>query len=68
MNNPLTRTHLSEALKGNTNGKGNAGNLYSEFGKKFREHYGITRLKNKKLYNKEQSWYYRHNNKCRWEV
>lgn len=38
----------------------------SEFGRKFKEHYGITHNENPKLYNKERLWY-RHHNKCRWE-
>lgn len=44
------------------------GKTYSDFGKKFKEHFGITRLDNLKLYQTEKSWYYNHNNKCRWEV
>ena len=40
----------------------------SEFGKKFKEHYGITCTDNKKLYNTEMSYYRRHNNTCRWEL
>lgn len=57
-NNPLTIKHNSEALKGKT---------WSEFGEKFKKHYGIARYENIKLYNKEQMWYTRHNNKCSWE-
>ena len=57
-NNPLTRNHISESLKGL---------ISSEFGRKFKEHFGITKYENSKLYNKEQMWYYRHNHKCRWE-
>lgn len=41
---------------------------WSEFGRKFKDHYGISCQQNPKLYNTEQMWYYRHNNKCRWEV
>lgn len=72
-NNPKTRKHISEAMKGKTNAKGHnntntRGNLYSEFGRKFKEHYGITKYQNSKLYDKEHMWYHRHNNKCRWEV
>ena len=40
---------------------------YSEFGKKYSEHYGYGNRKNTKQYLKEYLWYYRHNNKCRWE-
>lgn len=55
MNNPLTRKHISEAIE-----------RYTEFGRKFKETYGITRCQNIKLYQREFMWYRRHN-KCRWE-
>lgn len=58
-NNPLTKVHLSE----NRTDK-----VYSDFGEKFKAHYGITRLNNVSLYTKEHMWYSRHNRKCRWEV
>lgn len=81
-NNPLTRKHRSEALKGKTFTdahrakigealKGNTkrrGKTFSEFGTKFKEHFGITNYDNTSLYNKEHSWYIRHNKVCRWEV
>ena len=57
-NNSLTLKHRSEAMVGKSK---------SEFGRKFREHFGITRYENPKLYKKESNWYYCHNNKCRWE-
>lgn len=63
-NNPLTKKHYSEAKKGNTYRKEK---LISEFGMKFKEHYGITYHQNITLYEKERRWYHRHNNKCRWE-
>jgi hypothetical protein len=55
MNNPITL-------------EANRGRTYTEFGRKFREHYGTTRYQNFKLYDKECHWYCNHNNKCRWEV
>lgn len=61
MNNPFT---LKKKI-GNTNSKGKT---YCEFGNKFKEHYGITRCENIRLYNKERSWYLRHNKVCSWEV
>jgi hypothetical protein len=67
MNNPLTK----QKRIGNTNAKGNTnvkGKPHSEFGKKFKEYYGITRYQNTKLYDKECAWYHNHNNKCSWEV
>ena len=69
-NNPLTRKHKSESLKGNTNAKGSKskrGKTFSVFGRKFKEHFGISRFENIKLYNRERMWYCNHNNKCRWE-
>ena len=63
-NNPLTRKHRSEAQKGNQYCKGKT---RSDFGRKFKEHFGLCQCENKKLYRKEKSWYSRHNNKCRWE-
>lgn len=39
----------------------------SEFGRKFKEHFGITKCDNPVLYGKEKRWYYTHNKKCRWE-
>ena len=79
MNNPLSRKHLSESLKDKEKSeehkkkiseaqKGISRNPRSEFGRKFKEHYGITKCKDPKLYRKEKSWYHYNNNKCRWEV
>ena len=64
-NNPLTRKHRSEAQKGNQYRKGIT---RSEFGIKFKEHFGITNYENPKLYHRELTWYKRHNKVCRWEV
>jgi hypothetical protein len=64
--------HLSEESKSKI-GKANKGNNYtrgkpkSEFGNKFKEHYGITRFDDVKLYDREWHWYNEHNKKCRWE-
>ena len=57
-NNPLTLKHRSEAIKGLT---------HSEFGAKFKEHFGITCTDNRNLYYRELQWYHTHNHKCRWE-
>lgn len=68
-NNPLTIKHLRESNKGI-----NSGNTYircktfSEFGNKFKEHFGLTNYENPKLYHKERIWYIRHNKVCRWEA
>ena len=58
--NPLTRQHNSEARIGRRFST-------SDFGIKFKEHYGITKSDDTKLYDKEHHWYKSHNNKCRWE-
>lgn len=58
-NNPLTKIHLSESLKGKTR---------SEFGRKFKQHFGISKYENSKLYKLENVWYHRHNKVCRWEM
>ena len=55
---------LSKRAAGN---KGNLDSPYSVFGKKFKEHYGITKHSDLKLYNRELQWYHR-NGKCRWEA
>lgn len=69
-NNPLTLKHSSESKKGNSNAKGNTNTrckTYSEFGVKFKEHFGITNYENPKLYHREYLYYSNHNNTCRWE-
>ena len=40
----------------------------SEFGIKFKEHFGITNKEDPKLYNREKAYYRNHNHKCRWEM
>ena len=72
-NNPITLKKKGEAMKivlignkravGNTNTKGKA---RSEFGMKFKEHYGITKYQNSNLYHKERAWFQYHG-KCSWE-
>ena len=66
LNNPLTRKHISDSRKGKV--PHNKGKTRSEFGGKFRDHYGKTRIDDVKLYDKEQKWYRKHNNLCRWEM
>ena len=58
LNNPITRERRSEAMKGKTR---------CEFGRKFKEHYGITKHQNIKLYRKEYNWFHYHE-KCSWEA
>ena len=40
---------------------------YSEFGKKYIDHYGYTKSENLNQYIRERMWYINHNKKCRWE-
>lgn len=63
-NNPLTRKHKSESKKGN---KHAIGKPTSDFGRKFKAHYGITKFDDVILYNREHWWYRHHNHICRWE-
>ena len=60
-----TKLKISSSKKGSI--PGNKGKPRSKFGIKFKEHYGMTREEDCKLYNLEYNWYRRHNNKCRWE-
>ena len=46
----------------------NTGRVWSDFGRKFKEHFGITRQENLKLYKRELAHYLNHNHKCRWET
>lgn len=48
--------------------KSNKCQIRSEFHIKFIEHFGLTKEDNIRLYLREQSWYYNHSCKCRWEV
>lgn len=41
---------------------------HSEFGRKFKEHYGFTYRENFNLYCREYAWYRNHNKTCKWEV
>lgn len=59
-----TKQKMSESLKGKS--PVNKGIPITEFGKKYYEHYGYCKFENKKQYEKERSWYRRHE-KCRWE-
>ena len=63
-NNPLTRKHRSESQKGKQYSKGI---IRSDFGRKFKEHFGYGFSENKQQYRTERNWYIRHNKICRWE-
>lgn len=58
-------THKENMNNPNTISK-NRGRVLSDFGKKFKEHYGITRYEDYKLYYKEYLRYFR-SGKCSWE-
>lgn len=62
------RKKISESRKGKGIGnKNNRGKATSEFGIKFKEHFGICPYLNKDLYYYHRNWYKRHNNTCKWE-
>ena len=58
MLNPITRKRNSERQKDKPT---------SEFGKKFKEHYGFTHNKDMNLYCREKNFFYKHK-RCSWEV
>lgn len=60
-----TKEKLSQSKMGEKNP--NYKKISSEFGNKFKEHYGIGAADNKKLYQDEYNYYYKHDKKCRWE-
>lgn len=62
-------SHRDNIIKSYTDGRkpvDNKGRVWSEFGRKFKEHFGITRLDDYKLYKHEQHIFYR-DGKCSWE-
>jgi hypothetical protein len=59
-NNPLT---LQKRIGKATNKRNKA---FSEFGKKYKEHFGIGSHENRSQYNAECAWYCKHK-KCSWE-
>ena len=60
-----SKIKIGEANKGNK--PANKGKPISEFGEKFKQHYGKTRFNDVKLYNREHKWYREHGRVCRWE-
>lgn len=69
---------MSESMKGKNRtfteehkkniSKGKKGITHSEFGKKYFEHYGYSKSENTNQYDKERTWYRRHNKTCSWEI
>ena len=58
-NNPLTIQHHKKA-------KLNKPHSDCDFGKKYFEHFGYSKTKDPKQYERERQWY-RYHHKCRWE-
>ena len=52
---------LSEETRNNISNS----SIRTEFGRKFKEHYGLTKRDNPKLYS-DESYYYKKHNKCSW--
>ena len=63
--NKLKNIKRSDEFKRNV-GLRTKNNIRSTFGIKFKEHYGITKLDNASLYNRESHFYHR-KGYCRWE-
>ena len=64
-----TKDKISNSNKGKNKGKSPwcKDKPFSYFGKKFKEHYGLSRHDNEKLYKREHE-YYRRNKRLSWEV
>ena len=63
MNNKITKSRISNTSLNNTKRRRK---VFSEFGIKFKEHFGFAGYDNRQLYNKE--WHYnKRHNKCSWE-
>lgn len=60
----LNLSHKTKELKKQQS----TGRILSDFGMKFKEHFGFSRSDDIKLYQKEHCYYRRHNKKCRWEA
>lgn len=60
INNPLT---LQKRIGKETRKRNKA---FSDFGKKYKEHFGYGKYENRKQYNKECAWYCKYK-KCSWE-
>jgi hypothetical protein len=61
-----TRLKLSLALKGRPTNRRNI--PFSDFGRKYIDHYGYSESRDGKQYRREYAWYKKHNNTCRWEI
>ena len=66
LNNKLSNLRCVTSLE-NMHNMNSVKRRWTEFGKKFYEHYHLSKFENKGLYSKEHKWYRRHG-KCRWEV
>ena len=64
---PFSEEHKLKIGKSNKGKTSQKGKTKSEFGRKFKERYGITQYQNIKLYRKEYWWYISHNKVCSWE-
>ena len=66
-----TLHHAHKLVSNNTRqklSKAKRGKVYSDFGRKFTEHFGIASFYDRKLYCKEHKFYRHHNKTCRWEL
>lgn len=64
------RMKITEVMRTKNPNKGRPsskrGKTYSIFGQKFKEHYGFTKVKDRKLYDRERR-YFKYHDFCRWE-
>jgi hypothetical protein len=64
MNNPITKHKISESMKGMPSLKRNRS--FTEFGRKYIEHFGYGKFVNEKQY-KHEYYIFQRDNKCSWE-
>jgi hypothetical protein len=67
-NNPKTREHNSQSKIGKLLNPKCKGKPTSDFGDKFKQHFGLTQYQDMNLYKREYQFYLRHGHKCRWET
>lgn len=68
MNNPITKEKHAKANREHREKfRGHHRDIVSDFGRKYFEHYGLHYIDDKKLYQRELMYNYRHG-KCSWEA
>ena len=64
----ISAAHKGRKHNGESKRKMSENRIRTEFGRKFKEHFGIYPKENKQLYDHHRRWYKRNNNRCQWEI